>query len=125
MRISDWSSDVCSSDRAVSLSVAAEVAKGTAVRHYVETSTIGANAARDIAATMKVYGIAMIDAAVSGGAPVARQGALVIMLAAPAKTVGAVRPVLARLAGAIFVIGEIGRAHVWTPVTNAHLVCRL
>src|SRR3546814_1661439 len=22
-------------------------------------------------------------------------------------------------------IGEIGRAHVWTPVTNAHLVCRL
>src|SRR3546814_4492078 len=21
--------------------------------------------------------------------------------------------------------GEIGRAHVWTPVTNAHLVCRL
>src|SRR3546814_2501131 len=23
------------------------------------------------------------------------------------------------------VIFEIGRAHVWTPVTNAHLVCRL
>src|SRR3546814_1389988 len=22
-------------------------------------------------------------------------------------------------------VGEIGRAHVWTPVTNAHLVCRL
>src|SRR3546814_2011167 len=22
-------------------------------------------------------------------------------------------------------IGKIGRAHVWTPVTNAHLVCRL
>src|SRR3546814_5690845 len=21
--------------------------------------------------------------------------------------------------------GQIGRAHVWTPVTNAHLVCRL
>src|SRR3546814_7690602 len=23
------------------------------------------------------------------------------------------------------VLQEIGRAHVWTPVTNAHLVCRL
>src|SRR3546814_9314770 len=22
-------------------------------------------------------------------------------------------------------LGEIGRAHVWTPVTNAHSVCRL
>src|SRR3546814_5710526 len=34
------------------------------------------------------------------------------------------------LAGACATVGpdhppEIGRAHVWTPVTNAHLVCRL
>src|SRR3546814_10070902 len=28
------------------------------------------------------------------------------------------------LLGALAII-EIGRAHVWTPVTNAHLVCRL
>src|SRR3546814_5910540 len=32
-----------------------------------------------------------------------------------------VRAVLA----ALFAIGPIGRAHVRTPVTNAHLVCRL
>src|SRR3546814_6850879 len=25
----------------------------------------------------------------------------------------------------IKVVSQIGRAHVWTPVTNAHLVCRL
>src|SRR3546814_8157390 len=25
----------------------------------------------------------------------------------------------------IGIVGKIGRAHVWTPVTNAHLVCRL
>src|SRR3546814_10112930 len=31
------------------------------------------------------------------------------------------REALARLVGP----GEIGRAHVWTPVTNAHLVIRL
>src|SRR3546814_452243 len=68
---------------------------------------------------MKVYGIAMIDAAVSGGSPVARQGALVIMLAAPAKTVEAVRPVLARLAGAIVVIGEQpGQAQLMKLINN-------
>src|SRR3546814_1824195 len=27
--------------------------------------------------------------------------------------------------GALFLGNKIGRAHVWTPVTNAHLVCRL
>src|SRR3546814_1129820 len=32
-------------------------------------------------------------------------------------------PVATRLA--LFVVEEIGRAHVCTPVTNAHLLCRL
>src|SRR3546814_7493924 len=27
--------------------------------------------------------------------------------------------------GLAMTFSEIGRAHVWTPVTNAHLVCRL
>src|SRR3546814_2273615 len=32
---------------------------------------------------------------------------------------------LGRQAVAVGIMEEIGRAHVWTPVTNAHLVCRL
>src|SRR3546814_1686824 len=37
----------------------------------------------------------------------------------PDRQMGRHRPLVARSEG------EIGRAHVWTPVTNAHLVCRL
>src|SRR3546814_6930915 len=33
--------------------------------------------------------------------------------------------VQAPTAGSMILAGEIGRAHVCTPVTNAHLVCRL
>src|SRR3546814_8583850 len=31
----------------------------------------------------------------------------------------------AALAILVLAVNQIGRAHVWTPVTNAHLVCRL
>src|SRR3546814_7435162 len=43
--------------------------------------------------------------------------------------IGIVAGVVADLAGLVAIFGnrrdQIGRAHVWTPVTNAHLVCRL
>src|SRR3546814_3147635 len=37
-------------------------------------------------------------------------------------SIGAVE---SRLERARALLAQIGRAHVWTPVTNAHLVCRL
>src|SRR3546814_1768940 len=39
--------------------------------------------------------------------------------------VSACATVTAVRSAATVVVEEIGRAHVWTPVTNAHLVCRL
>ncbi|ALR20391.1 NAD(P)-dependent oxidoreductase [Sphingobium baderi] len=103
----------------VSRSVAAEVAAGSRVHHYIETSTIGPDAAREIAGIMATQGVEFIDAAVSGGAPVARQGALAIMLAARAEARIAVRPVLERLSTSIFDIGDQpGQAQLMKLVNN-------
>src|SRR3546814_5545597 len=99
MRISDWSSDVCSSDLnmpvptrnggTVPLSVVAEIGFGAGPTQINRTNqvrqlTIGADLAPGL-----VTGQAMEK-----------------VEALPA-------------------LKKIGRAHVWTPVTNAHLVCRL
>src|SRR3546814_2334656 len=49
---------------------------------------------------------------------------LIGMRRAQAMIIGNQR-VSANEAEAIGLVTQIGRAHVWTPVTNAHLVCRL
>src|SRR3546814_7730709 len=93
MRISDWSSDVCSSDLP------------------------GATVIGDVKCSEALFdGIAA-----AGGRPLMwKTGHSVIK--AKMKEVGA--PLAGEMA-AHFVIGEIGRAHVCTPVTNAHHACRL
>src|SRR3546814_7404512 len=48
-----------------------------------------------------------------------RSGAAIV----PARQLDGGTQPMQRCAG--IALAEIGRAHVWTPVTNAHLVCRL
>jgi len=104
---------------AASHAVAAEVAGGSSVRHYVETSTIGPDAAREIGGMMQRNGICFIDAAVSGGAPVARKGELAMMLAGDDASLAAVRPLLSRLSASMFEIGtEPGQAQLMKLVNN-------
>jgi len=104
---------------AASHAVAAEVAGGSSVRHYVETSTIGPDAAREIGGLMQRNGIGFIDAAVSGGAPVARKGELAMMLAGDDASLAAVRPLLSRLSASMFEIGtEPGQAQLMKLVNN-------
>src|SRR3546814_3221094 len=115
MRISDWSSDVCSSD----LFIAAPAASA---RNWPKDAR---NAA---IAVLGLTRLAQQDAA----AAEALLDTLAAPLALSAEQVTRVRYQLALWSAASYdpgaakrLAGEIGRAHVCTPVTNAPPVCRL
>src|SRR3546814_6700003 len=96
MRISDWSSDVCSSDLAAVGLLLLDEHRGRAADLAVEEAGKRPFAGRPQA----------------GGTRLAQRHG---ELRHPGR-----RRALARRIGK-----EIGRAHVCTPVANAHLVCRL
>src|SRR3546814_5199751 len=108
MRISDWSSDVGSSDlRAKQL-----VSRGFISQADIDSKT----ATRDAA-------VARVNVAKASLAETqARNGRLDIR--APAAGLVLTRDVEPGQIGSAG-SGEIGRAHVCTPVPHAHLVCRL
>src|SRR3546814_4761469 len=120
MRISDWSSDVCSSDL-----VAGGQRAGDRGRIVIFEAALGlAAVGADIEAR---------DAKI-GGFAVDFIGRVrrIILAVARVGLVFAIVEIIDRIIGVIFgrvAVAErgfqIGRAHVWTPVTNAHLVCRL
>src|SRR3546814_6070930 len=116
MRISDWSSDVCSSD------LPAQMARRGPMKPIMPG--IGDDVAR------AVIGGRYTPAGLPGTIAIARwpHVARLVkdMTVATAIVAPGVAPVLAIVA-AVFsqVPPEIGRAHARTPVTNAHLVCRL
>src|SRR3546814_2555149 len=96
MRISDWSSDVCSSD----LQSGLEQKVLQIALHMLPDAT-------------NIDPVAAIGKNVAHPLVSRHQAALLV-------TDDSVQ----RL-GQRYCATEIGRAHVWTPVTNAHLVCRL
>lgn len=109
----------CLPSLAVSRAVAAEVASGAAIRTYVETSTIGPDTAREIAASLREHAIGFVDAAISGGAPAARKGELAVMIAGDHTDVAAAQPALAKLAARVFAIGPTpGQAQTMKLVNN-------
>jgi 3-hydroxyisobutyrate dehydrogenase len=62
----------------------------------VDMSTIGPDAAREIAAEAVAHGAAFLDAPVSGSISLAGQGALTVMAGGPQNALEQARPVLAR-----------------------------
>src|SRR3546814_9165925 len=131
MRISDWSSDVCSSDLIVEVSPARAVELVPILR----LEAVGRAAYEEGVLDMDVHGIHhgfLRGLAARGGKVVndARVEAIERKagrweLRAGGETYAA--PVVVNAAGAwADEIGrQIGRANVWTPVTNAQLVCSL
>src|SRR3546814_9569180 len=109
MRISDWSSDVCSSDLTTRATTRARAVAGT--------GTASRNPAADACASTKA-GPARGPAFFVQGRAVAVGGDPAPDLRQQAFEQGLVE------IGQRFQV-EIGRAHVCTPVTHAHLVCRL
>src|SRR3546814_6522794 len=104
MRISDWSSDVCSSDLAQQLGAILEADAARAGGIGVERPEVAMhqNAVADV---LHQTAEVVADGGRLGGAARCRRGL--------------------RRRLVLHYQPEIGRAHVRIPVTNAHLVCRL
>jgi 3-hydroxyisobutyrate dehydrogenase-like beta-hydroxyacid dehydrogenase len=109
----------CLPGAAISQAVAAEVAQGTALRIYVEMSTIGSRTMRTIADQMQARGITLIDCPISGGPKGARAGTLSMIAAGPPAALAQVRPWLDRIGKSAFVMGETpGQAQLMKLVNN-------
>lgn len=106
----------------VSLEVAlgdAGVAGGGAVRHYVECSTIGFDAARQLDEALEARGIGFVDAPVSGGGDGARAGTLSVVVAGRPQSVSVVEPLVHSLAREIVNIGTLpGQAQTAKLINN-------
>jgi len=116
----------CLPSQSISRSVADAVAQGRAVQVYAEMSTIGRETVTAIAETLGARGIAVVDAPISGGPPGARAGTLAMMAAGAPEAVERVRPWLARIGRAVFVIGDKpGMAQVMKLVNNLLIATNL
>src|SRR3546814_4985072 len=107
MRISDWSSDVCSSDLPHLFS-----ARNGSRKNDVDGMRVGSANRNHCAHAARSF----------GGAAASRckgDSSIVMSL------VGSVLQARRMPAASSASLTKIGRAHVCTPVTNAHLVCRL
>lgn len=110
----------------VSETVAAEVAGGTAVRVYVEMSTIGREAIERIAGLLATRGVALVDSPVTGGPDSARAGNLTLLAAGAPEAVAAVKPWQLRIGKQVFVMGDRpGQAQVMKLVNNLLLAANL
>src|SRR3546814_7710072 len=103
MRISDWSSDVCSSD--LLNQIAVNLLRNRARAAFQQS------VARQVSAE---------DVPLPANDMIAEVEARDVL-----NRVGAAMARLSPKTREIFMAHQIGRAHVCTPVTNAHLVCRL
>src|SRR3546814_3773968 len=105
MRISDWSSDVCSSDLVQPRSLRAIGCDGEMLDHHSDVvDRHGTIIDRSYLAEIGPFRLLrQIDAVIAAGDQLRRRGDID----------GTARN------------NEIGRANVGTPVTNTHLVCRL
>lgn len=71
----------------------------------VLTSTVGPDAARDIAAQLEAAGYPLVDAPISGGPVRAGKGDLLIVVGADGAELEATRPVLDHLASTLTIVG--------------------
>lgn len=103
---------------AVSAAVAAEVSAGSAVRRYVDLSTVGSQAAQRNSAVLGESGVAALDAPVSGGVHGAEAGTLAVMVSGPRSDFDALESVFAPIGRAIFVSEKPGAAQTMKLVNN-------
>lgn len=112
----------CLPKREVSAEVACGrdgVIHGSAIRVYVEMSTIGKTFIEGLEEKLAEAGIAMADAPISGGPPAAREGRLAMMLSGPADVMDQVSPLLARIGRHVHVLGDrVGQAQIMKIVNN-------
>jgi 3-hydroxyisobutyrate dehydrogenase-like beta-hydroxyacid dehydrogenase len=113
----------CLPSHEASLAVATgadSVAGGTAMKIYVEASTLGPVTIEHISRHLARNGVAVADMPVSGGPKWAAEGRLTAILAAAPDVRKVLAPILADLAQQIFVVGDKpGLAQIAKLVNNA------
>jgi 3-hydroxyisobutyrate dehydrogenase-like beta-hydroxyacid dehydrogenase len=110
----------------VVVTVAEQLARGSAMRLYVDLSTTGPQAAEQVAELMARAGVGVVDAPVSGGAAGAEQGRLTIMAAGQPSHVERARPLLEVLGSTIFVVGDLpGQGQSVKVINNLMSACSI
>jgi 3-hydroxyisobutyrate dehydrogenase-like beta-hydroxyacid dehydrogenase len=95
------------------------VVNGKRARLYVEMSTIGIAAMKEIADKLSEHGKTTVDAPVSGGPRKARSGELAIMAAGPKEAIAEVDELLHTIGKNIFAVGdEVGLAQAMKLTNN-------
>lgn len=119
----------CLPNRDVSLAVGLGpdgVVHGSAVRLYVEMSTIGQDMIERIGEGLAQRGIDIVDAPVSGGPSAARAGTLAMLVSGMPSAVAQVSPLLERIGKEVFPMGDRpGMAQIMKIVNNVVMAANL
>ena len=86
---------------------------------FVDMSTIGPAAARDIGATLAERGHRFVDAPVTGSAPKAQDGTLTIMAGGSDDDVGRAMPLFEAMGELVVHVGELGAGQQVKVISNA------
>lgn len=109
----------CLPSAAICEAAARDVAAGSAVRVYVEMSTIGGPAQARVRDIVADRGIVLVDCPISGGPKGARAGTLTVILAGPPEAKTQVRPWLEKVGKNVFDVGDrSGQAQLMKLVNN-------
>jgi 3-hydroxyisobutyrate dehydrogenase-like beta-hydroxyacid dehydrogenase len=103
----------------VSREVAGEVAQGSAVEIYIESSTIGSTTMNDVAARLAGSDITLLDAPISGGSKGAYDGVLSTIISGSQDAFDRTRSAFEAFAKYIFFLGgEPGQAQIAKLINN-------
>lgn len=109
----------CLPSGAICEAVARDVAAGSAIRTYVEMSTIGGPAQAKVQAIVEERGITLVDCPISGGPKGTRAGTLTIIVAGPPAARNELRPWLRKIGKNVFEVGDKpGQAQLMKLVNN-------
>jgi 3-hydroxyisobutyrate dehydrogenase len=84
----------------------------------VDLSTVSPAATRRISASLAERGVHYLDAGVSGGAAAAERGALTLMVGGMEDVLQEIRPVLDKMAAAVYFCGSSGAGHTVKLLNN-------
>jgi 3-hydroxyisobutyrate dehydrogenase-like beta-hydroxyacid dehydrogenase len=98
--------------------VAADVATGSKVKTFIDLSTTGPVAAKEVAAVLAAKGIAAVDAPVSGGPSGAEKGTVAVMVACPKDLAETLRPIVEVIGKMFWVGAEPGQGQAMKLVNN-------
>jgi 3-hydroxyisobutyrate dehydrogenase len=102
----------------VSMAVAAAIASGSAIRRFIDLSTVGSQAAQRNHALLAEHDVAALDSPVSGGVHGAEAGTLAVMVSGPRAEFDACAPVFEAIGRATFISEKPGAAQTMKLVNN-------